>query len=74
MVLESEVLKNYAPFSRATLYRKIGDGEFPPPVFISPNRRAWFADELAAWQDALREQNYKPSRARGRDQRPQADG
>jgi prophage regulatory protein len=66
MVLEEEVLKDYAPFSRATLYREIDEGKFPPPVYISANRRAWFADELRTWQDALR--------PRGRDQRPQNGG
>jgi predicted DNA-binding transcriptional regulator AlpA len=29
------------------------EGRFPASHYISPNRRAWFADEIAAWQSAL---------------------
>jgi prophage regulatory protein len=30
-------------------------GEFPPPIFPSPNKKFWFEDEVIAWQNALDE-------------------
>lgn len=41
------------PVSRTTLFRMERDKRFPPSHSISPNRRAWYADEVLAWQKAL---------------------
>jgi prophage regulatory protein len=35
--------------SRATLYRKIGDGSFPAPLKIGNSRVAWKEREIAEW-------------------------
>ncbi len=36
-------------FSRATIYAKVGAGEFPKPVKISANRIAWPESAVAGW-------------------------
>jgi prophage regulatory protein len=41
------------PFSKATLWREIKAGRFPKPVDIAPRRRAFFEDEIDAWQAQL---------------------
>lgn len=41
------------PVSRTTLFRMERDRLFPPSYSISANRRAWYADEVLAWQKAL---------------------
>lgn len=35
--------------SRATLYRKIGDGSFPAPLKIGGSRVAWKERDIAEW-------------------------
>jgi prophage regulatory protein len=40
-----QVLEKY-PVSRATLYRRIKDGEFPRAVRISKNRVGWLKDAV----------------------------
>lgn len=39
--------------SRATIWRRIRAGEFPPPVRLGANRVAWREAEVAAWIEAL---------------------
>ena len=38
--------------SRCTIYRSVKAGRFPRQVRLGPNRVAWRADEIAAWNDA----------------------
>jgi prophage regulatory protein len=38
--------------SRTSLWRKVKNGEFPPPVRISAGRKAWLEDSVNAWIDA----------------------
>lgn len=37
--------------SRSTIYDLLAAGNFPKPVPVTPSRRAWRSDELAAWID-----------------------
>jgi prophage regulatory protein len=52
-------------WSRSTLYQKISDGRFPPPVKLDEGGRAvgWPESEVAAYQKA---------RIRARDEKPAA--
>jgi prophage regulatory protein len=52
MLNEAQLLQ-VVPFARTTLYSMIKRGLFPKATFASPNRKFWFADQIAAWQDAL---------------------
>lgn len=38
--------------SRATLWRKVRSGEFPPPVQISIGRKGWKESDVAEWIDS----------------------
>jgi prophage regulatory protein len=66
MLNEKQVLE-IVPVSRTTLYRMIKAGRFPKPIYISPNRRVWFEDEIIAWQNAVDE--FNPNRGRGNGRR-----
>ena len=65
MLNEKQVLQ-IVPYSPTTLWRMVNRGEFPSPVFISPNKKAWFEDEVIAWQTALdehgRRRRVRPAR------------
>jgi prophage regulatory protein len=66
MLTEAQVL-DIVPVGRTTLYHMMKTGRFPKGTFISPNRRIWFADEIACWQTALGMGNphFNPHRRRG---------
>jgi len=69
MLSEKQVLE-IVPVGRTTLYRMEKAGRFPRSTYISPNRRIWFADEIAAWQNAVDE--FDPNRGRGKGRRHRA--
>ena len=48
----SQVLK-IVPVGRTTLFNMERKGTFPPSTYISPNRRCWYADDIARWQKTL---------------------
>ena len=62
MLNEAQVLE-IIPVSRVTLYRMVKSGRFPKSIYVSPNRRVWFLDEVVAWQNAVDE--FDPARGRG---------
>jgi len=37
------------PFSSATLWRKVGSGDFPAPVKLSVGVTAWRVEDIRAW-------------------------
>jgi prophage regulatory protein len=49
MLSESAVLK-IVPVSPVTLWRMVKRGEFPPPTFITANKKIWYLDEVIRWQ------------------------
>ena len=66
MLNEKQVL-DVVPVSRTTLFRLEKAGRFPKSTYISPNRRAWFEDQVVAWQNAVDE--FDPNRGRGKGRR-----
>ncbi len=64
-MLEAQVLA-LIPISRTTLHRLTRAGGFPKGTFISANRKLWFADEIAAWQNEVDEFNPRRGRGKGR--------
>jgi prophage regulatory protein len=40
------------------------EGRFPRSTYISPNRRVWFEDQVADWQNSVDE--FNPLRGRGK--------
>ena len=63
MLSDKQVLE-IVPFGRTTLYRMEKANAFPKSIYISPNRRVWFEDEIVAWQHAVDE--FNPNRGRGK--------
>lgn len=37
------------PFSPATLWRKVGSGDFPAPIKLSVGITAWKVEDVRAW-------------------------
>ena len=52
MLNEKQVLA-IVPVGHTTLWRLEKAGRFPKSTYISPNRRIWFEDEIAAWQNEI---------------------
>jgi prophage regulatory protein len=52
------------PLGRSTLLRMEREGKFPRSTYISPNRRVWFEDQIAGWQNTVDE--FNPNRGRGK--------
>lgn len=46
--------------SRSSLYLKISQGDFPPPVKLSERASAWVDDEINAWIDRQIERRNPP--------------
>jgi prophage regulatory protein len=69
MLNEKQVLE-IVPFGRTTLYHMERDGKFPRSIYISPNRRCWFADDIVRWQNTVNE--FNPLRGRGKGRRPRS--
>jgi prophage regulatory protein len=67
MLNEPQVLE-IVPVSRTTLHRMGKAGTFPKGVFISPNRKIWYEDEIVAWQESV--DAFDPKRGRGKGRRP----
>ena len=69
MLTEAQVLEKI-PFGRTTLYHQERDGKFPRSIYISPNRRVWFEDQIIEWQQTVNE--FNPDRGRGKGRRPRS--
>lgn len=52
MLTVGQVL-DIVPVKRTTLFKMERDGRFPASHYASANRRFWFADEVATWQETL---------------------
>ncbi|MCG2673014.1 helix-turn-helix transcriptional regulator [Bradyrhizobium sp. GCM10023182] len=66
-MLNEKQLLEIIPVSRTTLHRMQKAGRFPRAVYVAPNRKIWFEDEIAAWQNAVDE--FDPHRGRGKGRR-----
>jgi predicted DNA-binding transcriptional regulator AlpA len=36
---------------KSTIYKRIAEGQFPPPIKLSPRASAWPSDEIEEWQN-----------------------
>ena len=50
MMSEKQIL-DLLPIARSTLQKWEKDGKFPRSVKIGDNRKAWFEDQVIAWQN-----------------------
>lgn len=74
-MLTEQMVLDLVPISRTTLYRLERSGKFPRSVYVSPNRRFWFRDQVIAWQTAINDTDERnPKRGRGKGRRRRAAG
>ena len=45
-------VKSLSTFSASTIYRRVADGTFPPPVTLGPKSVAWLESEVLDWIEA----------------------
>ena len=51
-IRQSQLIPFIVPFSSATLWRKVGTGEFPRPVKLSERITAWRVADVNAWLES----------------------
>lgn len=51
-IRQADLVPGLAPFSPATLWRKVKSGEFPQPVKLSARVTAWRLEEVHAWMQS----------------------
>lgn len=51
-LIASREVRARTSLSRATIWRRVRAGEFPPPVRIGSSRIAWRESEVNAWIEA----------------------
>jgi prophage regulatory protein len=61
MLDERQVL-TIVPVGHTTLWRMEKEGGFPKSTYISPNRRIWFEEDIAAWQKQIEGQKRGAAR------------
>lgn len=52
-VRQAQLSPRIIPFSPATLWRKVKNGEFPQPVKLSVRVTAWRVEDIRAWMESL---------------------
>jgi len=72
-MLNIEQVMKLIPVARSTIFRMEKQGLFPPSVYISPNRRLWYEDDIRAWQIALPRNSRLAELARRRAKKRVAD-
>jgi len=69
MLTEEEVLA-LTRLSRTSLFRLQRGDKFPRGVYIAPNTKRYFRDQVIGWQKALDEHDhFNPNRGRGKGRR-----
>ena len=58
--LSAETVMKITGWSRQTLWREVKARRFPASIPTSPNRVAWLASEIRAWQRQLIEKRDQP--------------
>jgi predicted DNA-binding transcriptional regulator AlpA len=68
-MLDIDQVMEIVPVSRTTIFRMERDQTFPASHAISPKRRAWYEDEVLAWQRSLPVNNRISRRSRRQGER-----
>lgn len=48
-LLKRQEVEAATTLSRSSIYRLIANGQFPQPIKLSSNRRAWLSEDVDAW-------------------------
>jgi hypothetical protein len=52
-VSPSKGLRGLVPYSRATIYRMMGEGRFPRPIKLSTKSSAWLSEDIQKVRDTI---------------------
>jgi len=52
-IIRTAELVRKTGMSRVTLWRRVRDKSFPPPLELGPNSRGWKESEITAWMESL---------------------
>jgi prophage regulatory protein len=63
-ILRLPAVKARTGLSRSTIYLRVSEGRFPPPVALGARAVGWLESELEAWLSSVIEQSRK-AKARG---------
>ncbi|UEC01751.1 helix-turn-helix transcriptional regulator [Burkholderia vietnamiensis] len=47
--VRQKLLLRFVPFSKSTLWRRVGEGKFPSPVKLSAGITAWRVEDVRRW-------------------------
>lgn len=47
--VRQKLLLRFVPFSKSTLWRRVGEGTFPSPVKLSAGITAWRVEDIRRW-------------------------
>ena len=50
-LLKLSEVRAIVPYSPASIYRKVSEGEFPAPLKLGKNRSAWRLSDIQQWID-----------------------
>lgn len=62
-VIRREEVSQLTGLARATIYKKVADGSFPPPIRLGTRSVGWRLSDVVAWLQAP-ERNWDPSEVR----------
>ena len=51
-LLKLSDVRTIVPYSNASIYRMISEGEFPAPLKLGKNRSAWRLSDIQHWIDS----------------------
>jgi len=51
-IRSKDLVPNFIPISRTSLWNMVKRGDFPAPVKLGPATTAWRVEEVRAWIDA----------------------
>ena len=62
-ILRREEVSHLTGLGRATIYKKVADGSFPPPIRLGTRSVGWRLSDVVAWLQAP-EKRWDPSEVR----------
>ena len=62
-ILRREEVSQLTSLARATIYKKVADGSFPPPIRLGTRSVGWRLADVVAWLQAP-ERRWDPSEVR----------
>ncbi len=62
-IVRMDEVSKLTGLARATIYKKVKDGSFPPPIRLGARAVGWRMSDIVTWLEAL-ERGWDPSEGR----------